>query len=153
MNIQLCVLCVGLAMVGDATIRPATAGDPTGVWLTEKADARIRIARCGDALCGSIVWLKSPRDPATGKPWTDERNPDAQKRPRPLLGIQIAYGLRPSGTPDKWTGHFYNADDGQSYDGHLILRTATMLTVEGCALGLCAGETWSRVPATTEAER
>jgi uncharacterized protein (DUF2147 family) len=145
MNLQLRILCLGIAMLGCTPVSSAMAGDPTGIWLTEKGDARVRIAHCGDALCGAIVWLVSSHDPASGKPWTDEHNPVAQMRSRPLLGIHVAYGMRPSGTPDKWTGHFYNADDGQTYDGHLVLQNATTLRAEGCMLGLCSGETWSRV--------
>ena len=77
------LLTVGLAA-------PAHAADPSGVWLVQDGDAHVRIAKCGEAFCGTIVWLESPKDPTTGKPLTDVRNPDPSKRNRPLLGTMIA---------------------------------------------------------------
>lgn len=136
---------IASTLLGLATALPAFAGDPTGLWLTEKGDARVRVGRCGGALCGSIVWLKAPNDPATGKPSTDENNPDPTKRTRPLLGIHIVFGMKPSGTPDKWMGRFYNPDDGKTYEGRLSLIEATSLRAEGCLAVFCSGETWTRV--------
>ena len=59
----------------------------------------MRITNCGGALCGALVWLKEPNDPATGQPKTDKNNADASKQSRPLLGVQIVLGMKPSGTP------------------------------------------------------
>ena len=36
------------------------AADPAGVWLTQGGNSRIRVADCGGALCGTIIWLKEP---------------------------------------------------------------------------------------------
>ncbi len=57
----------------------AYAADANGTWLTQGGLSRIKIADCGGALCGSIVWLKEPND-ETGKPKTDKNNPDAAKK-------------------------------------------------------------------------
>ena len=46
----------------------ASAADPTGTWVTENGRSHVRVTNCGGALCGSIIWLKEPNDPATGKP-------------------------------------------------------------------------------------
>ena len=46
----------------------ARAADPTGNWLTESGSATVKIATCGAELCGTIVALKEPNDPATGRP-------------------------------------------------------------------------------------
>jgi uncharacterized caspase-like protein len=62
---------------------------PSGSWLTENGRSRIRIAECGSALCGTIVWLKEPNDPETSKPKLDKNNADVTKRSRPLIGIPI----------------------------------------------------------------
>ena len=51
-----------------ASCSAALAADPAGMWLTQGGNSRIRIADCGGALCGTIVWLKEPNDPDTGKP-------------------------------------------------------------------------------------
>jgi uncharacterized protein (DUF2147 family) len=124
---------------------PAAAGDPTGLWLTQQGDARIRIARCGGALCGSIAWLREPIDRDTGRPAADDKNPDPSLRTRPLIGLRIAHDMRPGDTPDKWTGLFYNSDDGQTYRGSLTLTAAGTLRAEGCLGPFCSAETWQKV--------
>src|SRR5215831_12718235 len=75
---------------------------------------------CGRALCGNLVWLKEPNDPATGRPKTDKNNADASKQRRPLLGIPIVLGMKPNG-PNQWSGEVYNASDGKTYSGSFTL--------------------------------
>jgi uncharacterized protein (DUF2147 family) len=129
-----------------AVASPALAADPHGVWLTEPGTSRIRIADCGGALCGTIVWLKDPNDAETQKPKLDKFNADASKRSRPLMGVTIVIGMKPAGT-DKWSGQVYNAEDGKTYSGSVTMQGANALKLEGCALGglLCKAQTWSRV--------
>jgi uncharacterized protein (DUF2147 family) len=130
---------------------PAHAENPLGVWLTKDADAHVRIADCGGALCGTIVWLKDPIDDATGRPMTDKHNPDPAMRHRPVLGIQVMYAMHPSG-PDRWSGSFYNSDDGRTYDGNLIILGPASVKVEGCLI-ICLGETWQRVDTAAKPAR
>ena len=127
------------------------AESPVGVWLTKDADAHVRIAECGGGLCGTIVWLKDPIDDATGRPMADKHNPDPAKRNRPVLGIHVMYGMQPSG-PDKWSGHFYNSDDGRTYGGNLVVLGPSSVKVEGCLI-ICMGETWHRVDTAAKPTR
>lgn len=121
----------------------ASADDPSGIWLTQAGDAKVAVNRCGSALCGRIVWLKSPIDSATGKPQVDDKNPNLKLTKRPVIGLQLFIGMRAQG-PRKWSGRIYNADDGKSYVSNVTLADATKLSVQGCVGGLCGGETWSR---------
>jgi uncharacterized protein (DUF2147 family) len=125
---------------------PAAAADPNGTWLTEPGTSRIRIADCGGALCGTIVWLRDPVDTETQKPRLDKLNADASRRTRPLTGTTIVIGMKPAGA-DKWSGQVYNAEDGKTYTGSITMQGANALKLEGCALGglLCKGQTWTRV--------
>ena len=68
---------VSVAALAAFIVEPAAAqsDDPSGVWLPQAGDARVRVSRCGDELCGTIVWLKDKIDPSTGKPATDNKNP------------------------------------------------------------------------------
>lgn len=124
----------------------ALAADPAGVWLTQTGMSRIRVADCGGALCGTIIWLKEPNDPETGKPKTDKNNSDASKRSRPLIGVQIVLGMKPAGD-GKWSGQVYNAEDGKTYSGNLTFSGGNALQLQGCALGglICKGQTWTKV--------
>ena len=124
----------------------AQAAEPLGTWSTEGAKAQVRIAKCGSGLCGAIVALKEPNDPATGKPKTDISNADASKRNRPMIGVQIVLGMKPRGA-NKWDGRVYNAEDGKTYSGNITLQNANTLQLQGCVMGgmVCKSQTWTRV--------
>ncbi|HMK78336.1 MAG TPA: DUF2147 domain-containing protein [Xanthobacteraceae bacterium] len=126
-------------------LNAARAADPTGVWYTDGRKGQVRIVRCADALCGTIVALKDQIDPATGKPQTDSENEDASKRGRPVIGIEVVIGMKPAGS-DTWSGQFYSPEEGKTVSGTLTLKDANTLRVEGCLLGglLCRGEIWTR---------
>ncbi len=117
--------------------------NPIGVWR-EKDGGTIRIYRCGAALCATIATLQPRLHPATGKPRTDENNENVSKRNRPLVGMQVLIGMRPSGA-GKWSGRLYDSDRGQFFSGNLLELGPKTIRIEGCALGLCGGEELSRV--------
>ncbi len=133
------------AILGLAAATPATAGDPRGNWMTDDGKAKIAIVSCGGALCGNIVALTEPVDPATGKPKTDSNNADAAKRTRPMMGVPIVIDMKPDAA-DKWQGQVYNAEDGKTYSGSITLVDAKTLKLQGCALGglICKNRTWTR---------
>lgn len=134
-------LVLGLALTGRAL-----AADPVGTWLTDGGKSRVRIANCGAALCGTIVWLKDPNNRDTGQPVTDRRNADPGKRGRPVIGIEIIAGMKPSGTPGRWAGDIYNPEDGKTYGASLQMIDARTVELKGCGLGglICKTQTWSR---------
>jgi len=123
----------------------ATKASPFGVWLTRGGDAKVHISQCGSEICGKIVWLKQPIDNATGKPQTDDKNPDSQLKKSPVIGLQLFTGMRQQGT-NAWSGQIYNADDGRRYGGTLTPIDPAQLEVRGCAGALCGSEIWTRVP-------
>jgi uncharacterized protein (DUF2147 family) len=53
--------------------------------------------------------------------------------------------VKPAGA-DKWVGRVYNAEDGKTYGGNLVLTGANSLKVEGCIMGglLCQAQIWAR---------
>jgi uncharacterized protein (DUF2147 family) len=122
---------------------PARAEEYIGTWLTQMGDAHIRVARCGKALCGTVMWLKDPIDAKTGQPQADDKNPDASKRSRKIIGLQI-FAMELDAT-NSWTGGIYNSDDGQTYRGRLSARGENELEVQGCSGNLCGFEMWTRV--------
>ncbi len=129
-----------------AALHPAFAADVTGTWLTEEGKATVRMSDCGGALCGTIVALKDPVDPATGMPKTDKNNVDVSKRSRPMIGVEIVLGMKPAATPNHWTGRLYNAEDGKTYSGTLTLQNANTIKLQGCILSgiICKSSLWTR---------
>src|SRR5215475_6017113 len=126
-----------------AALADARAGDPTGVWLTQQGDARVRVSRCGNAMCGAIVGLRDPIDDETGQPATDKHNPNPSRRNRPLIGTQLILGMQQV-SDDKWKGRIYNADDGKVYAGSIEVTGPSSLKIEGCVAIFCGSETWTR---------
>lgn len=132
---------LAVAAIYALTVRPALAGDPSGLWLTDDGGAKIKVAKCGANICGSIAWLRDPND-ANGKPKVDTNNLDTSKRNRPIVGVPIVLSMKPDGT-DKWSGQIYNAEDGKTYSGSLTLNGSTM-NVQGCVSIFCKTKTWTR---------
>jgi uncharacterized protein (DUF2147 family) len=118
--------------------------EPAGIWQTQAGDARVKISKCGGGICGVIVSLREPIDPATGRPQVNNKNPNPALKSRPIVGLPLFSGMRPVG-PGKWSGPIYNADDGGTYASSVAVAGADTLRVEGCVGALCGGETWTRV--------
>jgi uncharacterized protein (DUF2147 family) len=139
-------LCISAAtLLSVSSSRTASAADAFGTWLTGDKGGQVRIVNCGGALCGNLVWLKEPNDPATGRPKTDKHNADASKQSRPLLGVPVVLAMKPSGH-GQWSGEVYNAEDGKTYSGSFTLTGPDTADLKGCVLSiLCKSQTWTRV--------
>jgi uncharacterized protein (DUF2147 family) len=74
--------------------------DPIGLWLARDG-AQVKIAPCGNELCGVLVSAVTSIDPATVQPWTDKNNIDPNLRNRPLIGVEVLIAMRPNGV-GKW---------------------------------------------------
>jgi uncharacterized protein (DUF2147 family) len=105
---------------------PAAAQDATGTWLRDSGASRVRIAPCGDALCGHITWLKDKDGPAK-------------------VGQRVFYGMKPNGA-GSWKGSAFNPEDGKTYSGKMTV-SGNSLTTSGCVLGglICKTVNWSRI--------
>jgi len=117
----------------------ALAQSPMGEWRVKEGTADIRIVQCGGALWGVIAWTITPSG-------NDENNPDPALRSRPIMGMPILINMQPAG--NRWEGHVYNAENGQTYSSNISLLSPDTLKIEGCVLGglFCGGEEWTRVP-------
>jgi uncharacterized protein (DUF2147 family) len=131
------------ASLGAPAAHAQAAGEATGIWLTQAGDARVRVSKCGGGICGVVVGLRDPINPATGKPQVDDKNPNPALRNRPMIGLPLFSGMQPTG-PNRWSGQIYNADDGSNYVSHVSLAGPDTLKVEGCMGALCGGENWTR---------
>jgi uncharacterized protein (DUF2147 family) len=104
----------------------ANANELGGTWLRKDNGAsRVRFAKCGDAVCGTIVWLKSSDGPAK-------------------VGQRVFFDLKPNGA-NRWAGKAFNPEDGKTYAGKVSLNGDQLIT-EGCALGglVCRSVNWAR---------
>jgi len=137
------IMAILTALFAAAPANGQTGGEVSGIWLTQAGDAKVRVSKCGGGICGVVVWLREPINPATGKPHVDDKNPNPALANRPIIGLALFSGIRPSG-PNRWSGQIYNADDGRSYASNISVSGPDSLTVEGCVGVFCGGETWTR---------
>ena len=86
-------IAIATAFLAAPSARAQGAGEPTGVWQTQAGDARVKVSKCGGGLCGVIVSLKDPIDPATGKPQLDDKNPNPALRKRAMIGLPLFSGM------------------------------------------------------------
>jgi uncharacterized protein (DUF2147 family) len=115
----------------------AQGQDPSGTYLSESGETRVRIARCGGAYCGTIVAV-------TGEA-KDVNNADPALRGRNLIGVRMISDIQPSG--DGFTGQLYNYKDGKTYTGKMSFAGGDAMQLSGCVLGglICRSQTWTKV--------
>jgi uncharacterized protein (DUF2147 family) len=146
-GIALSLAAFGLTAFGLAA--PAAAQGPAaivGTWLTEGGRSHVRIAPCGEKLCGNIVWLKEPNQP-NGAAKVDAKNPDPAKRARPIVGLPILWDFV-AASPTEWeSGRIYNPEDGDTYRCIMQLQADGTLRVRGYVGVSLLGKTqiWTRV--------
>jgi uncharacterized protein (DUF2147 family) len=115
----------------------AQSSDPSGTYLSESGETRVRIAKCGTSYCGIIVSVQGEAK--------DVNNPDPAQRGRNLVGVRMISNIQPSG--DGFTGQLYNYKDGKTYTGKMNFRGGNAMELSGCVLGglICRSQTWKKV--------
>jgi uncharacterized protein (DUF2147 family) len=117
---------------------PPAAGDPNavllGTWLNSRRSIAVRAERCGDAVCGHVVW-------ATAGAEEDARRGGVRR----LVGTQVLTGFRHAGHTT-WRGHVFVPERGRTFQSRITQLGQNSIRVDGCVLGgfLCGGETWQR---------
>lgn len=109
---------------------PASANQPTGVWIDHTGRGGVEITQCGANLCGKLVWLK------------DSKNKSA-------CGTQILGNVKPMG-PGVWDkGWIYDPEERSRYDVELKPLGPDRLRVVGYMGTKFLSETmiWKRAPA------
>ena len=115
----------------------AQAQDPSGTYLSETGDTRVRIAKCGGAHCGTIIAVQGETK--------DVNNPDPKMQTRNLVGVQMISNIVPAS--DGFTGSLYNYKDGKTYSGKMSFKGGNAMQLSGCVLGglICRSQTWTKV--------
>jgi uncharacterized protein (DUF2147 family) len=122
------LLVVGLVLAAGA----GRAASPLGLWYAEGGAAQVAIERCGGALCGRVIWLRSPFD-ERGCDLRDRYNPDAGLRDRSLVGLELLRGVTPTPDPDGTLrgGVIYDPTSGRTYRCLLRLDGDDRLELRG----------------------
>ena len=108
-------------MLACGTLHGATADGPTGDWKTPDGSV-VRVSECSDAFCMTIVKIAP-----TARGTTDQLNPDAALKGRPLCGARIGQGFRQEGGAATATGgHIYDPLSGKTYNAKLTWKGDTL---------------------------
>jgi len=146
-RIFIATLLAAAALPPSASAQSDPAAAVSGVWIDDEGRAGIEIKRCSSGVCGTIVWLKDPKQP-NGKMLTDQNNPDMSKRSRPICGLQIIGEGSPA-EKGAWDGGWvYDPEEGKSYSVELTPKDGKSLQVHGYLGVKALGETmtWTRAP-------
>ena len=108
-----------------ASVTGAVSQEVVGTWERDTGASRVRFSKCGEALCGSLSWLKDPNGPAK-------------------VGQRIFYDMKPNGA-NKWSGSAFNPEDGKTYSGKMSFEGKAM-KLSGCVFGglICRSQTWTK---------
>ena len=129
------------------SVRAQTTGSsPIGTWTNEEKEARFEIYKCGENLCGKIVWLKEPL--RNGKPKLDDNNPEEKLRSRPIQGMVFMKDFNYDEN-NKWDdGTIYDPKSGKTYSCYMKVLSKEKMEVKGyIGISLIGRtQTWTRVP-------
>lgn len=107
-----------------------------GVWKTDGGDSKLELFKCGEKICGKIVWLKVPNyidsiDGPIGKTKVDRKNPSPALRKKPIIGLQVMKGLTPKGVNRWGNGTCYDPESGKNYSCKMTLTATNHLKLRG----------------------
>jgi uncharacterized protein (DUF2147 family) len=125
-----------LLLVGTLTTTAiAQAPEIIGTYVNDTGGTKVRLKECDAGICGTVVWMKEPVN--------DVNNPDASKRERPVVGLQVV-ALKSTGN-DSYAGTLYDTESGKTYSGKAKF-SGQDVELSGCVLGglICKSSVWRR---------
>ena len=140
-------------LVTGALASAQALAQPVGLWNTEDNQGQVEVSRCGDTLCGELVWLAEPMN-SDGQPKLDQHNPDVSLRNRPVQGLRILWGMQPAGDAQTWeNGKVYDPESGKTYQGKITLDGPDVLKLRGFVGAPLFGRTstWTRADTSSVA--
>jgi uncharacterized protein (DUF2147 family) len=125
---------MGLAcalIIGTAT---AALADPVvGTWKTQPGDdgayGYVTVSKCGADICGVIA---------------KAFNGNGQQIESANLGKRMLWNMSAKGDGTYAGGKIWAPDRNKTYNSRMTL-SGNRLEVKGCVLGICRGQTWTRV--------
>jgi uncharacterized protein (DUF2147 family) len=119
------------AMAFAAASQPA--GPIEGHWLNPQRTVVIRLAPCGEAMCGTVTWAAERAQKA------------ARKGAGTLVGARLLSDFRRSRN-GQWKGKVFVPDLDLRVGGKIQILDESRLKVSGCMLGglACRSQVWTR---------
>lgn len=122
-----------LAAAFSVIVTPVLADPVLGVYQTEAGDAgnyaHVEMYKCDDAICGVI---------------RKAFNGAGQQIESDTVGKRMIWDMQAQGSGTYGKGKIWAPDRNKTYRSKMTL-SGNVLEVSGCVLGICRGQTWSRV--------
>jgi uncharacterized protein (DUF2147 family) len=111
-------------VLGISGSQAAQGPNPNGVWMRDDGNAKVRIARCGEAICATNLWI---RDTSGGEE----------------VGDRLVMSLSPR-SPTTLAGKAYDPKRKMSYSVTVTVEGERLVT-RGCILGgvVCKNVYWT----------
>lgn len=120
----------------------SSAASLVGLWNTPVDRSQVRVAACGDDICGYVI---ASTRLAVEPDQRDAHNPDASLRTRPVRNLKIMQIH--AADAGQFRGWVYDPKSGHTYRVVVRLRPDDHLELTGCILGpLCGSQSWNRAP-------
>jgi len=118
-----------------------------GLWETEDQDGVVELYQCKDRFCGRFYWLK---EDSAENPSRDDRNPDIEKRKRPLCGLMFMGGFSEVGKGRYENGWIYSPHHGSMFSAELHFIDPNSLSLRGYVFlpFLGGSQVWRRLDAS-----
>lgn len=107
------------------------ADDIIGTWLNQEATGKVEIYKESGKYFGKIVWLKEPNDKTTGKPRTDNLNPEVKLQSRPIIGLVNLKNFVFDGDDEWEDGTIYDPKNGKTYSCYIEFDSPAKLKIRG----------------------
>lgn len=110
-----------------------TAQPIEGLWRNPIGSAIIRVAPCGNLLCGTVVWA-SARGQA-----------EVARTTSHVVGTTVLTEVKPA-SPNRWAGRLFIPDDNVHVSARMELVGNRTLKLTGCAFAglFCRSQLWTR---------
>jgi uncharacterized protein (DUF2147 family) len=120
------------ALIAALALQAAQDSSIEGIWRSPGGNSIIKIASCGNAPCGTVVWA------------TDKAKKDSAKGAAQLIGTPLLTSLQQR-DDGSWLGKLFIPDKNMRVTAKIQRLGPNQLKVSGCAAGkaLCRAATWT----------
>jgi uncharacterized protein (DUF2147 family) len=101
-----------------------------GKWLNAEKDLAVEIYKLKDEYRARVIWFECFDGPKMSD-YVDKKNPKANLRNRPWLGLEVLTGLNFNGSSEWHKGQIYDPNTGNTFRSICRLEQSNVLKVRG----------------------
>lgn len=133
-RLALILLAVAVAVMAPQSV--AYASDQSfGTWKNPQNSVHVRVERCGERMCGVVIWANEKAQADARRGGTD-----------PLIGSRLFQDFALE-RPGVWRGRVFVPDIGRTFAGTISVIDDDTIVGRGCLVGRvgCRSQQWKRL--------